>query len=257
MVRVGIRKATGSSDPPACRERWSRARRRLRARGRRRASRAPDASAAVSASGRRSRARAAYTAARISSNMSNDGVDAGLSVAMQTRIPAARSSETGAMPQPSSAFERGQCATATSCAASSSISSASACTQCAASTCGPSSPASASARIPVVPSGSTRSSEIALHGPVPAQQPLGLGGALRQVRRDREPEPGGGAVEVEPGRVRGVRRDAEAARRPRTRSRRGLGSARTARGRRRRPRTPRGRRCPGARAPRTRSRRSR
>ena len=33
-----------------------------------------------------------------------------------TRSPAARSSASGAMPQPRSAFERGQCATATSCA---------------------------------------------------------------------------------------------------------------------------------------------
>ena len=45
------------------------------------------ASAAVSASGRSSRARAPTIAVRISSNMSNEGVDAGLSVAMHTRIP--------------------------------------------------------------------------------------------------------------------------------------------------------------------------
>ena len=47
--------------------------------------------------------------------MSNEGVEAGLSVPIPTRTPAASSSATGAMPRPSSAFERGQCATATSC----------------------------------------------------------------------------------------------------------------------------------------------
>src|SRR3990170_3837662 len=70
-------------------------------------------------------ARASAIAARISSNMSNDGVEAGLSVPRPTRTPARRSSATGAIPQPSSAFDRGQCATATSWRARSAISSAS------------------------------------------------------------------------------------------------------------------------------------
>ena len=114
-----------------------------------------NASAAVRASGRPSRARAPTIAARISSNMSSDGVEAGLSVAMQTRIPASRSAVSGATPQPRMPFERGQWATATSCAARISISSSSALTQCAAMTFASSSPASDSARMPVVPSGGT------------------------------------------------------------------------------------------------------
>ncbi len=65
------------------------------------------------------------------------------------RLLAAPSS--GATPQPRIAFERGQCATATSCSARSAISSSSALTQCAASTFESRSPASASARMPVVP----------------------------------------------------------------------------------------------------------
>ena len=45
--------------------------------------------------------------------MSNDGVDAGLSVARQTGTPASRNAATGAVPQPRMPFERGQCATTT------------------------------------------------------------------------------------------------------------------------------------------------
>ena len=45
--------------------------------------------------------------------MSNDGVDAGLSVAMHMRTPASRMAATGATPHPSIAFDRGQCATTT------------------------------------------------------------------------------------------------------------------------------------------------
>ena len=43
--------------------------------------------------------------------MSNDGAEAGESVPSPTRTPAARSAASGATPQPSSAFERGQWAT--------------------------------------------------------------------------------------------------------------------------------------------------
>ena len=110
------------------------------------------ASAAVSASGRPSRARAPTIAARISSNMSNDGVEAGLSVAMHTRMPAVakrRERRDAAAEDPVRArtvrdrdvvlgeqldlLRRPPC------------------TQCAASTFESSRPASASARIPVVP----------------------------------------------------------------------------------------------------------
>ena len=45
-------------------------------------------------------AHAQTIAARISSNMSSDGVEAGLSVAIETATPAARSSWSGATPQP-------------------------------------------------------------------------------------------------------------------------------------------------------------
>ena len=157
MVRRPSPQVTARSDLPACRARSSPASRRGRERARRRASRARARPTAVSASGRRSRARAPTIAARISSNMSNDGVDAGLSVAMQTRIPASLRAARGATPQPSIPFERGQCATATSCSARSAISSSSAVTQCAATTCESRRPLSASVRIPVVPGGWTSS----------------------------------------------------------------------------------------------------
>ena len=86
------------------------------------------ASAAVSASGRPSRARAAMSAARSSSNMSNDGVEAGLSVPRPTRIPAR------AAPRAVRCRTRASCSTgamdyATSCSARSAISSASTLTQ--------------------------------------------------------------------------------------------------------------------------------
>ena len=58
-------------------------------------------------------------------------VEAGESVPSPTRTPAARSAVSGATPQPSSAFERGQCATGTSRAARSAISPSSTSTQCA------------------------------------------------------------------------------------------------------------------------------
>src|SRR5207249_1951344 len=81
-------------------------------------------------SGRVSRARARKTAARSSSKMSNDGAEAGLSVPRPTVIPASRSFRSGAIPQPSTAFERGQWIAATPCSASSAISRSSTQTQC-------------------------------------------------------------------------------------------------------------------------------
>ena len=70
---------------------------------------------ADSATGLCARARAATIAVRSSSKRSNDGVDAGLSVAIPTAIPASSSSASGATPQPRMPFERGQWATPTPC----------------------------------------------------------------------------------------------------------------------------------------------
>src|SRR2546425_8799265 len=53
--------------------------------------------------------------------MSNDGVEAGESVPRPTRRSAVRSAASGAIPQPRSAFDRGQCATGTSRSASRAI----------------------------------------------------------------------------------------------------------------------------------------
>lgn len=110
-----------------------------------------------------------YIAVRSSSNMSIDGVDAGLSVPMPTRTPAANSLRSGAIPQPRTAFERGQCATATSCSASKVISSSSTWTQCAATTRSLNTPSSASFRIAVVPYGATSRCAYSAHGPVPEE----------------------------------------------------------------------------------------
>jgi len=98
------------------------------------------------------------------------GTALGLSVAMHTRIPASRRAASGATPQPRIPFERGQCATATSCSARSAISSSSAFTQCAAIMFESSIPASASARIPVVPGGGTRSSANDSQPPCPVRR---------------------------------------------------------------------------------------
>jgi len=101
---------------------------------------------------------------RISSKTSKEGVEAGESVPSPTRTPAARSSESGAIPQPRRAFDRGQWATGTSSRASSAISSSSTSTQCAQSRSGPSTGSSvATARLPV---GGTRIGMPA-SGPVP------------------------------------------------------------------------------------------
>ena len=167
------------------------------------------ASPAVSPSGRSARARAATIAVRSSSNRSNDGVDAGLSVAMPTAIPAARSSATGATPQPRIPLERGQCATPTPC--------------------------SCEERDLLVvhvdavrrherwaeqprvgehadPRDAGRRDEHVREGrPVadPVDEELALGDALGEVRRLREPERGACLVELPCARVRRMRRDAE------------------------------------------------
>ena len=99
--------------------------------------------------------------------MSREGVDAGLSVAIETFTPDARISSIGATPQPRYPLERGQCATPTPCAARSSISSRSASTQCAAIRSGPSSPSAASSRIPVSPGGGTRNAARGVQSPAP------------------------------------------------------------------------------------------
>ena len=124
--------------------------------------------AAVSASGRCSRARAPTIAARSSSKRSNEGVEAGLSVAIPSGMPASRKSASGATPQPRKPFERGQCATPTPCAARSSISSASRWTPWAAESVGPRSPAWARRRTPVSPGGGTRNSASGVQSPAPS-----------------------------------------------------------------------------------------
>src|SRR5918996_2509821 len=124
------------------------------------------ASLAERASGLPARARAAYSAARISSKKSNEGADAGLSVPSPTRMPASRSSRSGATPQPRTALERGQCATATSCSARRAISSASTLTQCAARVAGRKRPSRARYRTGVRPGEGI--SVTAAMGPVPA-----------------------------------------------------------------------------------------
>ncbi len=83
------------------------------------------AAAVESASGSPHVARASSSAARSSSNRSSDSADDGLSVPRPTRMPAARRRASGATPQPSRAFERGQCATAAPVAARAAMSSSS------------------------------------------------------------------------------------------------------------------------------------
>ena len=119
-----------------------------------------------------------------------------------TRSPAARSAASGAMPQPSRAFERGQWTTATSCAASRPISSSSRWTQCAAVTRSESSPDGARAR------GSTSAGSPS-SGPRPERVQLDLGLALGEVRADREARARPRLPELERRGVRRVRRDPE------------------------------------------------
>ena len=125
------------------------------------------ASVADSASARSDLARASEITVRSSSKKSCDGTEETPSVPMPTRRPAARSSSSGAIPQPSSAFERGQWVTATPWPARRPISSRSTLTQCAAATRSSSSPAAARLRIPLMPAGSTSISANGCHGPSP------------------------------------------------------------------------------------------
>ena len=113
------------------------------------------ASAGVRTSGLAARALAERTTDLSSSKKSNEGAEAGLSVPTPTLAPAARSSASGATPQPSAAFDRGQWATPVPVAARRPISSSSRTTQCAATRFGPSRSCSASSRVPVAPGAST------------------------------------------------------------------------------------------------------
>jgi len=97
--------------------------------------------------------------------MSNDGVEAGESVPNPTTTPASRSSVSGATPQPSSAFDRGQCATGTPRSARSGTSSGATSTQWAQRSSGPSTGSMlATGRSPV---GGTTIGAIAWSGPEP------------------------------------------------------------------------------------------
>src|SRR5918995_580145 len=127
------------------------------------------ASVAESASARSLRARAIAISVRSSSKKSCEGTEETPSVPTPIRSPAARSSSSGAIPQPRNAFERGQCVTPTPCRDSSPISSASTLTQCAAATRSSSSPAAARLRMPLMPGGSTSISANGCHGPRPCR----------------------------------------------------------------------------------------
>ena len=122
--------------------------------------------------------------------------------------PASASSASGATPQPSAPFERGQCATPVPVAASRPISSSSSTTQCAATTFGPRRSCSASRCVPVLPGGGTSSSLYAPHAPAPVSRYADLDRLSRDVRRDGQPELSAGFVELDRDRVGSVRRDA-------------------------------------------------
>ena len=109
----------------------------------------------LSADGSPRRARATRIAARSSSSMSSVSAEEGPSVPSPTGTPAARSSATGAMPQPSSAFERGQCATAQPALGQQRDLVGPDLTACATIVSGPSTPSSASSTIGWRPNGST------------------------------------------------------------------------------------------------------
>ena len=126
-----------------------------------------------------------------------------------TRSPAARSAASGAIPQPSSAFERGQCATATSCRASRSISSSSTFTQCAATMRSSSSPCSARLRIAALAVRARRASRRTAATAPRRGAASRARRALVQVRRDRQAEASAGGVHLDRAGVRRVRRDAE------------------------------------------------
>ena len=98
---------------------------------------------APSARPARSRTAWSIAARRISSNMSRRLLHAAPSAPSDTGPPRARSSTTGARPEPSFRFEPGQCSTLTSCSASSACSASSTQTQCAAHRRGEASPVAA------------------------------------------------------------------------------------------------------------------
>ena len=127
MARTASRRGTERSDRPAFRARSSRARRRGRARARRRASRArarPPRSARPAAVRGRARRRSRRASRRTCrTRASTRGCRSRCRRGSRPRA----SPSSGAMPQPRMPFERGQCATATSCSARSAISSSSAC----------------------------------------------------------------------------------------------------------------------------------
>ena len=107
------------------------------------------------------------------------------------------------MPHPSSAFERGQCATGTSAAASAAISPSSSATQWAQSRSGP----STSSSVPDRPLARGRNEDVRGRRKRPGTvlEPLVLAVALRQVRPDGDPEREAVAVDLERARVRRVR----------------------------------------------------
>ena len=236
----GVRLPTSSSRPSA-----------------RAASRVARRSAAVasSASGRRSRARLHETAVRSSSQASNDGVEAGESVPSPTRTPAARRPASGAMPQPSSAFERGQCATGTSARASSCDLVVVDVDAVRAEKLGAEHVLERRRRC-AAPVGSTRTVAVAVERPGAVLEPLVLGRALGEVRPDRDAEREAPAVDVDRAGVGRVRRDPDphelalgdaAAQLRRSRARSAPGRCRRPRGRRSRAaraRTPRRRTAP-------------
>ena len=112
--------------------------------------------------------------------MSRESADDGLSVPRPTRTPAARSRATGATPQPSSAFERGQCATAAPVAASAAISSSPTCTAWATTVSGPEQPALGELQDRMAPEGSDEAREHA----GAADQRIQLVARLAEVRDD-------------------------------------------------------------------------
>ena len=125
-------------------------------------------------------------------------------------MPASRSSRTGAMPQPSSAFERGQCATATPCSASRAISSSSTVTQCAATVPRRSRPLSARRRIAARPGRRRRARRrTASTAPRRGASRCPRPGSRRGAWRPGRPSSRQARVELRRDRVRRVRRDAE------------------------------------------------
>ena len=164
--------------------------------------------------------------------------------------PAARNAVSGAMPQPSRAFERGQWATGTSRSASSAISASSTSTQWAQRSSGPST--GSSVATPRFPVGGTSIGAIGCSGPVPCSSHSFSFAHLGEMRADRDARARGTS-----GRRRASRCTARAARRrsvraapPSTRARFASNCCSASPGR---ARTPRGRRSRAVRARRQRS----